>query len=67
MVHRVQALSEELLYVTYSEEDDFVEVMASTNPVIAAFTTANCRLHLYNVLEKLDDRVLYFDTGISIF
>ena len=66
LVNRIQPMGEELLYVSYTKEEDFVEVMASTNPVIAAFTTANCRLHLYSVLEKLGERVLYFDTGMLL-
>lgn len=33
----------------------------------AAFITAYARLELYNELEKLQDRVLYFDTDSIIF
>ena len=63
VVEHVRVLSEEMLYVTYTKSEDYVEVMSHTNPVIAAFTTANCRLKLYEELEKLGDRVCYFDTG----
>ena len=38
-----------------------------TNVVIAAFTTAQARLKLYSVLERIQQRVLYFDTDSIIF
>ena len=63
IIHDVQIMSEEMLMITYKKEDDFVDLVAHTNPVIAAFTTANCRLRLYEELEKLGERVCYFDTG----
>ena len=37
-----------------------------TNVILAAFVTAQARLHLYSELNKLNERVLYFDTD-SIF
>ena len=39
----------------------------STNVCIAAFVTTYARLKLYSELEKLQDRVLYFDTDSIIF
>lgn len=35
--------------------------------MLAAFTSAFARLKLYSVLEKLQDRVLYYDTDSVIF
>ena len=63
VVEQVQVVTEQMMYVTYRKEESFAAPMAHTNPVIAAFTTANCRLRLYQELEKLQDRVIYFDTG----
>ncbi len=63
VVEHVRVMSDEMLYVTYSKSEEFVQPMSHTNPVIAAFTTANCRLKLYEELDKLQDRVAYFDTG----
>ena len=37
------------------------------NVVIAAFTTCHARLRLYNVLDRLQERVLYFDTDSIIY
>jgi hypothetical protein len=38
-----------------------------TNCVIGAYTTAFARLKLFEVLHKLGDKVLYFDTDSIIF
>jgi hypothetical protein len=38
-----------------------------TNVVIASFVTCQARLKLYSELEKLDRRVLYFDTDSIIY
>ena len=40
---------------------------ATTNVFLAAFTTAHARLRLYEVLEKLDRKVLYFDTDSVVY
>lgn len=37
------------------------------NVVLACFTTAHARLHLYETLEKLGERVLYFDIDSIIY
>ena len=53
--------------MTYQKVDDFVEDLASTNCIIAAWVTAQARLKLYSYLEPLDDRVLYMDTDSVIY
>ena len=48
--------------------DDLIEIRYKyTNVVIAAFTTAYARLKLYEVLDMLQERVLYYDTDSVIF
>ena len=64
IVESVRVINEEVLLVSYRKEEDFVDVMPYMNKVIAAFTTANCRLRLYEELERLGRRVCYFDTGM---
>jgi hypothetical protein len=54
------------LQVYYKIKDDFYEGNDKTNVVLAAFVTSQARLKLYSELEKLGERVLYFDTD-SIF
>lgn len=52
--------------ICYQRKKDFQEPM-NTNLAIAAFTTAHARLRLYDILEKLQERVLYMDTDSVIF
>ena len=60
-------VNDELLYVNWQNFQDAVEASPNTNVVIAASTTAQARLKLYSYLEKLERRVLYFDTDSCIF
>ena len=60
-------VSDDIIEIRYEYTDNFIEPNAKTNVVIAAFTTAYARLKLYEVLDKLQDRVLYYDTDSVIF
>ena len=60
----VNVISDNMVRVRYVQEDLYVENLSNVNVVIGAFTTAYARLTLYSYLEKLQERVLYFDTGI---
>ena len=55
------------LMVQYSHNENFSLGNFKTNVVLAAFVTCHARLVLYAELEKLNDRVLYFDTDSIIF
>ena len=44
-----------------------MEPHASSNVIVAAFVTAQARLKLYEPLEKLNERVFYFDTDSIIY
>ena len=60
-------VSEHMVQVQWRNESEFVEAAPNTNPVIAAYTTAQARLKLYSYLEQLEKRVLYFDTDSIIY
>jgi hypothetical protein len=62
-VPSVRFFGESMACVTYTVEDEFLEALQNTNPIIASFVTAQARLKLYSYLEKLNERVLYMDTG----
>ena len=49
------------------DTDSNVEAHACSNVTVAAFVTAPARLKLYEPLEKLNERVLYFDTDSIIY
>ena len=66
-VESVVELTDDVLIVTYKKKDAFIESSNATNVVIAAFTTAQARLKLYDLLSKLGDRVCYFDTDSVFF
>ena len=60
-------VSDEMIEIHYENNENFIAPNAKTNVVIAAFTTAYARLKLYDVLDMLQERVLYYDTDSVIF
>ena len=60
-------VNEEMVELRYENTKNFIETNCKTNVVIAAFTTAYARLRLYETLEVLQERVLYYDTDSVIF
>ncbi|XP_062601051.1 uncharacterized protein LOC134262702 [Saccostrea cucullata] len=59
--------NEDKMLVNYQDKQEFVEECPFGNVVLACFTTAHARLHLYETLQPLGDRVLYFDTDSIIY
>ncbi|XP_070548560.1 uncharacterized protein [Ptychodera flava] len=66
-VNNLSFVNDNMVAVQHSLRDEFVEGAVNTNVVIAAFTTAYARLKLYDLLEAIGERVLYFDTDSVIF
>ena len=60
-------MNEECVALRWCEKKEFGELALNTNCVIPAYTTCPARLHLYEELEKIDHRVLYFDTDSIIY
>ncbi len=52
-MHSVRVLTSEMLYVVYGKAADHITPSGHSNPIIASFVTANCRLRLYQELEAL--------------
>ena len=57
---------DDLMFVYYSDKDDYHTGNVNTNVVLASFVTAQARLKLFDEMYKLGDRVVYCDTD-SIF
>lgn len=57
----------DMILVNYQEKREFLEECPFGNVVLACFTTAHARLHLYETLEQLGERVLYFDRDSIIY
>ena len=53
--------------MTYNLKDQFVDNSNNTNVFIACFTTSHARLMLYDKLDYLNEKVLYFDTDSIIY
>jgi hypothetical protein len=66
-IHDVKFFNEDTIQVFYSHNKDQFEGGVKTNVAVAAFVTAQARLHLYKELEKIDKRVLYCDTDSIIY
>ncbi len=52
-MHCVRVLTPEMLYVVYGKAADHITPTGHSNPIVASFVTANCRLRLYRELEAL--------------
>ena len=66
-VRYVSPLTEERVEFHYKLQEGDVSVSPNLNIFIASFTTCWARLHLYEALELLGERCLYYDTDSVIF
>ncbi|XP_054283566.1 uncharacterized protein LOC129000629 [Macrosteles quadrilineatus] len=65
-VNRVQIVNDEVVVVSWEYIDEVGEPLQNVNVVVAAYTTAQARLKLYEHLDALGGQVLYYDTD-SVF
>jgi len=66
-VKHVSVKNEDMVEVHYKYQNEDIPVSPNLNIFIACFTTCHARLRLYEALEKLGQRTLYFDTDSVIF
>ena len=66
-VKGLQLVNDETLEIQYMEKEGFADENDKVNIVIAAFTTAYARLKLYDLLDLLQERVLYYDTDSVVY
>ena len=62
-----QFINDDMVQMTYNFKDQFVDNSNNANIYIACFTTSHARLMLYNKLDYLKEKVLYFDTDSIIY
>lgn len=60
-------LNENMVQVTYKHKDVYVVDSTSTNIFIATFTTSNARLRLYDMLDRLGEDIVYYDTDSVVY
>ena len=66
-VSNARLVNDDTVEVQYKNTKEFVEQNNKVNVVVAAFTTAYARLKLYDLLDLLQERVLYYDTDSVIY
>nr|XP_015834829.1 PREDICTED: probable DNA polymerase [Tribolium castaneum] len=67
ITHNLTIVNNDVLLANWDSVCEDIIPLKTVNVIIAAYTTAGARLELYKYLEKLDRRVLYFDTDSVIF
>jgi len=55
--------TEDVVRMNYIVKEEFLTQTQNCNVILGSFVTAYARLRLFELLEQLQDRVLYFDTG----
>jgi hypothetical protein len=60
-------VSDEVALVQWKHKDARLERARDVNVIVGAVTTAHARLMLYDLLDKLQERILYCDTDSIIF
>ena len=68
-IHAIRVVNEEMLEIVYNKIAEAAPIQPHINIVIAAFTTAHARLHLYRQALFLlqPQQVLYMDTDSIIY
>ena len=66
-VSDARLVNDEMVEAYYSNAGEFEEPDNKVNIVIAAYTTAYARLKLYDLLDLLQEQVLYYDTDSVIY
>ncbi|KAG5868585.1 hypothetical protein JTB14_011269 [Gonioctena quinquepunctata] len=67
IVNALTPVNEETLVCNYERRDEASESLATVNVSIAAYTTAQARLKPYSYLDRLTNRILYYDTNSVIY
>lgn len=66
-VNGVLPINENTLVVNWEHREEAFDSLTTVNVVIASYVTTQARLKLYSYLEKLEKRVLYYDTDSVIY
>ena len=66
-VRHVSVMNDAMVEVHYQHQNEDIPVSPNLNIFVAAFTTCWARLRLYEALQLLGERVLYYDTDSVIY
>ena len=67
IVNYVNFINDDIARVDYSYLESYECVNAKTNVVLACMTTSWARLHLYQYMEKVGNKIIYCDTDSIIY
>ncbi|GFQ65871.1 DNA_pol_B_2 domain-containing protein [Trichonephila clavata] len=60
-------LNDDCVEMHYKIKDEYTKDNFNANVYIAAFTTSSARIRLYEIMDKLGDKVLYSDTDSIMY
>ena len=63
----VELYEDRFVHVNWEDTESLIEPHTCSNVVVGSFVTAKARLKLNGILEKLLERMLYFDTDSIIY
>jgi len=63
----IQFINGDMVELTFNFKDHFIVNKNNTNIFVACFTTSHARLMLYDKLDYLEEKVLYYDTDSIIY
>ena len=66
-VRHVSVINDDMVEVHYQHQEEDIFVSPNLNIFVAAFTTCHARIKLYETLQSLGERVLYYDTDSIIY
>ena len=66
-VRHVSVINDQMVEVHYQYEKEDIPVSPNLNIFVACFTTCHARIKLYETLQSLGERVLYYDTDSIIY
>ena len=66
-VRHVSIINDQMVEVHYQHQKEDIPVSPNLNIFIACFTTCHARIKLYETLQSLGERVLYYDTDSIIY
>ena len=63
----VDFINETITRVTYKKKEEITVSLKTGNVIVASFVTSYARLELFNLIDRLQKKVLYFDTDSVIY
>ena len=66
-VRHVSIINDQMVEVHYQYQKEDIPVSPNLNIFVACFTTCHARIKLYDTLQSLGERVLYYDTDSIIY